>query len=228
MTWTRLEYETSIKALLDATGSNRWGSTEMRDALTLAFRREWRGILKAYPTYRYGLRTATTDSSGRITVAALSSGSTDTAERFHQVVGQFLYVGTTRYTLETPQDLGGALANPTNWSGSKVWWRQGVSIQLLPVENGLSVTIPVNHFPTAFRSLSADGTSVEWIDDYEMLPVYMGAAILASKGDGEIDATSDFAKIASELRSDLFAEIAEISSAPKWVRASDSPDEWGG
>lgn len=234
MTWTAQQYLDAVADALDALGSSRWDKTfatgvVMKNALTGVFRQEWGRLLESTPAYRFQRLTVATDANGQIPLANLSTGAADAQKRFFRVIGRYLYAGVMRYELVSPQDHAYLLGQPTQ-SGSvmaRMWWREDAALQTLPAQAGVSFSLPVAHLPTAFGALTAGTATVEWPDDYELIPVFMTAALLFSKGDAEVGGTADFAKIASALRDGMLSEVAKITSESPMIRAGDSPADWG-
>lgn len=228
MTWTQQQYIDAVKDALDAAGNSRFSALAINNAVTIAHRTEWRHILKAAPAYRLQVLTVATNASGQIPLTSLSTGDdVNGRKRFFQVLGKRLYVGNVPYEWANPVEHAYAIGQPTNYGTSFMWWRADQVLQLLPVQAGLNVIVPVNHFPSAFGNL-ASNFAIEFPEDYEPIVVNSAAALLFAKGDAEVQGTADFARIAAAMREFLLSEVSHISADSPNVRAGDSPSEWGG
>ena len=196
----------------------------MSALLRVVLRREWRHLLNANPTYRWGQRTVTTDANGRIAIADLDSGSADSQELFYRVlalsVNDKLYKqGEFRdYPLITPSN---------NYAEELTYIPQGDSLQLIPVESGITATVWVNHTPTPIDELASDTSLVTFPKGYEILPCYEAAGLILTKGGTETGAAADLLAVAEELRGDMLADTRRTTN-PLAFRYGDTRGEWAG
>lgn len=227
MAYTRAQLVTLMEEAMDAVGSDRWGTTLKRQVLTTVHARGWRRLLNAHRTLRWAKRTVTLDSDGRCALSDLDGGSGDAAERFYKVLAAATASGHLRYdtTAEFMDDPLATTRTPTQLAWQV--WRQGDSLQFLPATSGESVEVWVNHLPAAISDLASDSSTVVWPRDYEPILAYEAGAILLAKGGAEVDGTQTLAALAENLWADLLADVSRFSTDPKFLRASDTPGEWG-
>lgn len=229
----RSSLRTRALQLADAVSSSRWDSTttgatgEVDQHMGIVHSREWRRILNAAPYYRVAKREPTTDSTGRIAISALTSGSGDDAERFYRV----LLLSVNDIPMKEVQGADAFMSTLTATGSSLadgVWFRQG---DYLIVPNAISQTncdVWVNHLPTRVDNLANDSSTVVFPDDYEDILAYEIAAILLSKGAAEVDAAAALKALAEDMRRDLLQDVARISGKPLVMAFPDSASEWGG
>lgn len=190
----------------------------------IVFDREWRRILNANKYYRWGERTATTDSQGRVALTDLtSSAGTNDVERVYRVFG--VMANNRVYEEVTFDDV--PMGTRNNYA-SFVWYRVGDYIQLLPVDASIEATIWVNHLPCRPDLLAADTDIVNFPDGYEDVVAYDTASLLLSKGGAETGAASELAALAEMLRQDMLQDFARFSTKPSRFKSDDSPGDWAG
>ena len=227
---TRSQFRTDVLNLADASGSGRWdttagGSGEVDRRLGMVHMREWRRILNAAPYFRFAKRTPTFDSSGKIALsdASMSTATGDSQERVFRVL--LVSVNNTPYEYVEAKDY--ALAT-VNSESLRVWYREGDYL-VVPDAASLTATgVWVNHLPTRFDQLSADGQTVTLPDDYDDVFVYEGAGEILMKGGAESSAAADFFAIADRRRTEILSDIARLSGKPISFQYGDSRYEWGG
>lgn len=232
---TRSSLRTRCLQLADAVSSPRWDSSttgasgEVDQHLGVVHAREWRRLLNANSYLRVSKRTPTVDSSGRVLISDLSSGTGDSAERFYRVLT--LAANDRPYKEITSRD-GFMAANALTASASvptyAVWFRQG---DYLIVPDAASTTLTavwVNHLPTRADNLATDASIVQFPDDYEDVIAYEVASILLSKGAAEMDASAVLKALAEDLRRDLLQDVVRNSNAPLVMQYPDTPQEWAG
>ena len=227
MSYTRTQLERLTEEVMDAVDSDRWGTTLKRQVLTTVHARGWRRILQANRTYRWAARSVTTDTTGRVALTSLDAGAADTQERFYKLLAAATTNGNVRYdtTAQFMDDPLATTVTPTQLAYRV--WRQGDYLQFLPASSDESVTVWVNHLPTAISDLANDESTVCWPRDYEPILAYEAGAILLAKGGAETDATQALGALAENLWADLLSDVSRPSTDPLWVRASDTPGEWG-
>lgn len=226
MSYTRTQLVTLTEEAIDGVSSDRWGSTLKQQVLSTIYGRGWRRILQANRAYRWGRRSATLDSDGRITVASLDSGSGDTAERFYKLLAAAKVDTNQRYRVaEFMDDPLRTLVHPT-FPSFEVW-RQGDNFQFTPVE-AVSVYCWVNHLPTRLKDMAGDSSTIVWPGDDDYVPIlaYEAGAFLLGKGGAEAGAAQTLSVMAEDLWGDLLADVARVSTDPLFVQASDSSSDW--
>lgn len=224
MAMTRDVLVTLVEEMLDAVGSSRYGTTLKLQALNVAHDLGWRRILAANRHYRWQTVDVTTDANGRIAVSALSNGTGDSAKRFHKLLDAVQ--GTVHYRPVNDQsDTLAPTVNPT--AGLWQMWRVGDEIQFAPVQSGVTVTVAVNHLPTAPASLASGSSNVVWPESYEWILAYESAALLAGKGSAEVGASLFNKEQAKEMWDSLLADVQRFSTDPLVIGASDDVGDWG-
>lgn len=232
MSLTRSSLRTRILQLADAVSSSRWDSTttgaagEVDQHMGIVHAREWRRILNANSYYRAAKRTPTVDSSGRIAISDLTSGSGDSAERFYRVL--LMSINDLPYREITGKD--GFMATVQQVTSSPlygVWFRQGDYLIVPDAANATNTDIWVNHLPTRADNLATDASTVVFPDDYEDILAYETAAILLSKGAAEVDAAAALKALAEDMRRDMLQDIARTSTRPLVMQFPDTAQEWG-
>lgn len=225
MSVTRAVLETLTRELADAVDDPRWGQTLVLQILGQVHLQEWRDILNAANMRRYALRTVTTDANGRFAKTALDSGAGDTAETHYRVlsvaVGQFFYQQSAYQDYPQPfQQMGGTLPN--------VWYELGDEIQLVPLAQGTTVQVAVNHTPARVDQLAGDGSTVIYPDGYELILAYMGAKQMLLRGGIEGQYAAQLEAQAKELRDRLLMDVRRLGTRPIIMGAMDSASMWGG
>lgn len=213
--------------MADATSSARWTDATITILLNSTFKREWSRILQANRNYRVGTRTVTLNSSGQFAFSALESGSGDSLEKFYKIIG--VHNGDAIYA---PAELRDNLLTATMGTGMatgyRTFWRVGDYVQCHPWSSGESITVVVNHLPPLPGNLSTDDTAVTFPDGYEAVLIYETAAHMLMKGGAETDASADLKAIAEEVRSDMLADIARVTTDPTTMRYADERTSWAG
>lgn len=225
MSVTRAVLETMTRELADAVDDPRWSQTLVLQLLGQVHLQEWRDILNAANMRRYALRTVTTDANGRFAKTALDSGSGDTAETHYRLlsvaVGQFFYQQSQYADYPQPfQQMGGTLPN--------VWYEVGDEIQLVPLAQGTTVQVAVNHTPARVDQLAGDSSIVVYPDGYELILAYMGAKQMLLKGGIEGQYAAQLEAQAKQLRDRLLMDVRRLGTRPIIMGAMDSPAMWGG
>lgn len=214
---TRDELVTLTEELLDAVGSQKFGTTLKLQVLGHVYDRGWRRILRAHPTYRWTQRTVTQDADGRALISALSTAD----ERFYRILGA-LSAEDESYRLLT--------VDPESYvaheRAERTLSRLGDQLQFTPVDAGRVVTVTVSHLPKALAD-QASGALV-WPTDYELILAMEAAGALAAKGGTEIGPALHFKDQAEELWTELLAGIARPTGGPVTLGFSDTAAEWGG
>lgn len=223
---TRAELRTDALNIADANGSGHWddsagGEVDRRGGIVHA--REWKRILNAAPWTRTAQRTPTADASGRVLLSTLSDTSApDAKERLFRI----LVVAFDNRAYEEVDAKSYVLA-AVNGQARRCWYRDG-SYLVAPDAASLTATgIWVNHTPTPLHKLSADAVTVELPDDYDDVLAYEWAAMLLTKGAAETQAAAELKALAEEMRAELLADLARVSTKPLAFGYGDHPGDWG-
>ena len=223
--WTRTTYMDQTRAQADARQSDRWSDPDVRYVLGMVHAREWKRLLNANNVLRVGTRTVAQDINGQFTVASLDGGSGDSQERFYRVLS---LVQDVRLYAEMRFTEAPTAATTGGYSSARRWYRTGDLIQCLPVENGASMTVTVNHLPTPIDQLSSDAAAAVFPRDYEMIVAWETAAAMLMKGGAESDAAQDLQQLAEQMRGDMLGDLARQSVAPMQMQYPDRATEWAG
>lgn len=226
MSFTRTQLITNTREMMDAVDSDRWSDSFISTVLGVVSGREWSGILSANPYYRFAQRSVTTNSSGQFAYTDLNSGSGDSAQNWYRI----LAIADANYVYRQTAFMEAPLATTTNFltPESKMWYDAGSSIQVLPVTNGLSLTVSVNWVPPRIDQLSADSVTVDFPDGHEVILWLEAAAMLLSKGGAENDAAQTMRAMAEQERQELYSDISRRSARPMFMQFNDGPGDWGG
>lgn len=229
MAFTRVQLRTRALNRADANSSQRWDATagsggEVDQLGGIVFDREWRRILNANPYYKFNTITFNSDAStGRYSLASLTTGSGDTIKRFYRVIG--VQIDDVMYE-EVPfkeWTLAETLA-----MSPRVWWYEGDNVMALPKQLGRAGKFYVNYIPARIDNLTADSVTVDFPDGYEDVLVLEWAKHLLMKGGAEIQEALALGALAEELRSDMLQDIARRSTNPLRMRYADSAWDWAG
>ncbi len=227
MTMTRLDFQNNVLSFMDAESSNRWTSAIIQSVGGIVSQNEWSDIVNQNQYYRFGTRSVTTDSQGRVAIADLNSGSDDTTEYFYRVLIGF----TDGNTLWTETDFRYVpLATQTNYQNPYAYsyYLAGDYFQILPVAVGTTLTVAVNHTPPTIAQLAGDTSIVPFPSGYEWILVWVTAATLLMKGAAESQAASDLFSLAADARTNMLGDIARRTTRPTLALYQDSARSWGG
>lgn len=227
MAMTRAQFVTAVRDAMDATSSSRWSDPNIIAYGGIVCQTEWSGILNQNRYYRFGNRSVTTDSSGRIAITGLDSGSGDSAEYFYRVLtgptdGNILWQETDFQYVPLGTQTG--YQNPYNY----LYYLAGDYFQLLPVQASLALTVAVNHTPPTVAQLSGDASTITFPANNEYLLVWVTAATLLLKGGAESQAASDLLALADSARKGMLGDIGRRTTRPTSAMFNDSPAAWGG
>ena len=222
--YTRQQIIDDAKDEADGASSSRWSDTYITRRLDMVFAEEWRKILAANPTYRWALRTPTASASAQIPYTNLDNGTGDTTERFSKVLA--VARDDTPYEESRFEDHPLLTLSGTG-GAARVWWNEGDHIALPTSDASVTMRVWVNHTPQKPSALSGPGVIVPFPRDYSGILIYELAARLLSKGGAETDLGLELKAIAGGLRLEMLDEIARRSTRPSFVRATDTPEEWG-
>lgn len=237
MSMTLAQMRVRVLRRMDAdsgTTDNRWDTTagitgELDQALGHVFRKEWKRILNACPTFRVQLIQPTTDATGRVTFASLTtSASADAGKNAYRIV----QLSRSGYIYSEVDMKDWVISESTNPS-ARVYWREGEELMLLPKEvstalNGSGDGFWVSYYPTTPESLSTSTATVDFPNGYEEIVALETAALLLAKGGAETETTSYFKTLAEEMRADMLQDLARTSGRPVRMRYEDSASIWGG
>ena len=222
---TRDDLVAQTRHVADAESDGRWPGANILLGLNLVFRREWRNILNANRYYRVGTRTVTPASDGTFALSSLTTGSGDSTETFYRVLsvarGQNVYQEIQHMDVAVLVGGGGE-----SWAHQS-WFRTGDYIQVVPISVD-ACTVIVNHLPPLPSTLATGSSTVVYPAGYEEVLTYETAALMLSKGGTETEAASFLKQLAEEMRRDMLADVARISTNPLQVVYPDSRTEWSG
>lgn len=227
MSMTRLQFQTNVLNFMDAESSTRWSQALILSVGGMVCQNEWSDILNQNQYYRFATRSVTTDSSGRVTIASLTTGTGDSTQNFSRLVGPF----TDGNILWTETDFRYVpLGTQTNFQNPYAYqyYLSGDYFQLLPVQSGLALTVAVNHTPPTVADLAGDSSVIVFPTGYEWILVWVTAATLLLKGGAESQAASDLFSLADDARKNMLGNIARLTTRPTFALFQDSPGNWGG
>lgn len=220
----RNEVLSETRAMADATNSTRWSDPQILRLLDTAFKREWARILNANRYYRIGTR-AVSPVNGRFAVSALDGGSGDSAERFYRIIG--VHDGDNLFRgAELVDNLLTPTLGPQGSSLFRQFWRVGSEIEVHPP--GGSLSIVVNHTPQLPTLLAGGSSTVVFPEGYESVLLLETAAYMLVKGGAETREASDLKVLAEEIRGEMLADLARITTDPQEFRHGDSRYDWAG
>lgn len=228
MSLTVQQHIDAARSFMDAESSTRWGDTLITTVGGVVMQNEWSGILNQNQYYRYNNVSVTTDSSGRIPIANLSTGTGDTKKNFYRVLsgptdGQIVWKETDfRYV---PTGTSTNYQNPYEY----LYYLAGSDFfQLLPVASGTALTVPVNWTPPTISQLAGVGSVIDFPAGYEYLLAWVTAATLLLKGGAESQAATDLFSLADDARKNMLGDIARLTTRPTSALFNDSPAAWAG
>lgn len=228
MTWTVQQYVDATRSFMDAETSTRWSDAEIIAVGGLVFNTEWSGILNTNQYYRLNNVAVTTDSSGRIAIADLTTGSGDTAKRFYRVLtgpsdGNILWKETDlRYV---------PLGTQTNYQNpyEYLYYLAGSDyFQLLPVASGTALTMTVNWTPTSIADLAGVSSTIDFPAGSEYILPWTAAGSLLLKGGTEAAAATNLFSLANDARKQMLGSVGRLTVRPSSALYNDSPAAWGG
>lgn len=218
----------------DAVGSQDWDTTsgasgEIDQKLATNYDREWVRCLDANPYLRTGTRTVTADTDGGFALSDLYSGSGDSRQRFHRVLtvvrNNIVYHPARGRQYPDPQD--------RTLTTKRVWYLDGTSVVLIPLEASSTATIKVNHLPPSLTTLSADSVEIvtpSEVQDQtfaEIVALETGADLL-NKGGRETAESVGLRMRAQDLRQQMLADLTRFGEGPITMQFSDDPVDWAG
>lgn len=223
-TVTRDNLVSETREYMDAVGSSRWSDDLILTVLNSVFESEWSNILNAAPYYRFASRTVTTDSNGKFSLDSLSSGGGDSQENWYRILS--VSDGNYLYQLTRFQDV--PLATTTNYlpSHPKLYYIAGNDVQILPAESSRSMTVAVNHKPTALSDLNGGESVFEFPANTHLIIVWEAAAQLLLKGGAETSAAVDLKQLARQERESLLDDIRRRTIDPTRMAYPDTKSDW--
>lgn len=221
--YTRDELIAEADEEAEATGSARWSAALKLKRLDWVFAREWRKILAANSTYRWALRTPTTDANGQVPFTDLDGGTGDDTERFHRILA--VARENTPYTESEFQDH--PLLVSSGVGTVATWWPEGDHMAFPLGDASAAVKVWVSHTPQKPSALANGSSIVTFPRDYSGVLVYELAATLLAKGGTETDLAVELKAMAAEIRAEMLDEISRRSTTPMTFRAVDTAAEWG-
>lgn len=229
MSQTRAQLTALTREIMQATSSTQWSDATLQTWLGLAHWQEYANLLNAINAYQMQQITVTQDANGQFTQASLSTGSGDSAKNFYRILAlaqpgtqggqfQFFYQQTQFKMYPNPQP---------NTAMPYVWYPFGRSIQVLPVQSGVQLTVTVNWRPPRVDQLSADSIAVDFPDGYESLLAWRAAGLALKKGGTEAEAALLMETTAKDIRSEMLLDLGRLGTTPIRAGASDDPSDWG-
>lgn len=217
----------NVRNFMDAESSTRWTDAFITSVGGIVSQNEWSDILNQNQYYRFGNRSVTTDSEGRIAIADLTVGSGDDTEYFYRVLtgptdGNILWQQTDlRYV---------PLGTTTNYQNpyQYLYYLVGEYFQLLPVQSGLALTVAVSHTPPTISQLAGATSVIPYPSGYDWILVWVTAATLLMKGAAESQAASDLFALADSARKNMLGDVARRTVRPSSAFFTDSPAAWAG
>lgn len=220
------EFITAVQGYMDAEDSNRWPDALIKQVGGMVMATEWSTILDQNRFYRMQPAVAvTTDSDGRIAVNALTTGSADSTKNFYRVLTGF----TDGNVLWTETDLNYVpLATQINYTSPYEYrfYLAGDYFQLLPVQNGLQLTVPVSWTPPTIAELAGDTSAIDFPTSFEWILVFVTAGTLLMKGGAESQAASDLFTLADSARKNMLGSIGRRTVRPTYALFPDSSSNW--
>ena len=226
MSYTVSQLIANTREMMDAANSSRWTDAFITTVLGIVHSREYSSILGANPYYRFAQRSVTTAADGTIPYTSLNSGSGDTAQTLYRILG--IMDGFTVYRQTEFRSV--PLATQTNYDSpyQRLWYDAGANIQILPVTNGLTLTITVNYTPPRPDQLSSSSVVVDFPDGHEVILWLEAAALLLEKGGAESDAADRMRTMANLERQQMYQDITRRAARPTFFGYPDLAAEWGG
>jgi hypothetical protein len=229
MSLTRAQLTTQTRNVMNAVSSGQWTDAEIQDWLGLAHWQEYANLLNAINTYTLQQVSVTQDVNGQFALSALSTGTGDTAKNFYRILAlaqpatssgvyQFFYQQTKFQMYPNPQP---------NTAMPYVWYRFGSYIQVLPVQQGIGLTVSVNYRPPRVNQLSTDSIAVDFPDGYEPILSWRAAALALRKGGSEVPAANEMDRMADEMRALMLMDLGRTGTQPTIAGALDDISDWG-
>lgn len=227
MTMTVQQFIDYTRSFMDATDSARWDDDEIVAAGGIVMDNEWGGILEANQYYRFNECSVTTDSSGRIAIADLTTGTGDDIKNFFRILtgptdGNILWQQTDlRYV---------PLGTQTNYQNpyEYLFYLAGDFFQLLPVASGTALTVAVNWIPVSIADLAGVSSVIDFPAGNEFILPWTTAGTLLLKGGTEAGAATNLFSLANDARRSMLGTIARRTVRPTGPLFNDSPAAWGG
>lgn len=226
---TRTQLTSLTREIMQATGSSQWSDATLQTWLGLAHWQEYANLLNVINTYTLQAVSVTQNSSGQFAISSLTTGTGDTAKNFYRIqavaqpattgnVYQFFYQQTQFRMYPNPQP---------NTAMPYVWYRYGQYIQVLPVQDGVGLTVTVNYRPPRVDQLSADSVTVDFPDGYESLLAWRAAGMALRKGGTEVQSAQAMDAMAKSIREEMLLDLGRTGTTPIIAGAMDDISDWG-
>ena len=213
-----------VREAIDAVGSGRWQSPEIRRRLAATFDDEWATLLDAAPYYRAQVVAVATAPDGKFPLTALDTGTGPTARRFYRIlsVNDGSGIFTERRFDEVP------MGTVTNYlpSGAGLFYLMGTDYQVLPVAP-YTLNVAVNYKPAGLSTLAAD-EHFDWPAGSEYVLAYAAGAMLLNKGGAEAAAAGELNAMANEERNRMLNELRRRTITPTIMAPPDRREDWAG
>lgn len=227
MAITRSQFVDRVRFYMDAEGSARWDEDTILEVGGMVFENEWSGILNQNKNYRMNTASVTTDSEGRIAIADLTTGTGDTAKHFFRVLsgptdGQVLYRETDY------QNVPLGIFQNYQYPWAYLYYLAGDYWQLLPIQNGLALSVVVNWTPTRINDLAGDGSTIDFPAGFDYIPIWQTAGTLLLKGGAEAEGANAMFALADDARTKMYGQIGRLTTKPSSLQFPDTASSWGG
>lgn len=221
---TRAQLVALAREYMDAVGSSRWSDDTIKATLNSAFDEEWSNILNAAPYFRFQEVTLTTNASGQLAYAALSTGGGDSQRNWYRIIS--LTDGNVSYRQTDFASM--PLATKANVQGTLVraYYLTGDVVQVLPPAQGTTIYVAVNYKPTALSDLLSDASVIDFPANNESLIAANAVSKLLLKGGAEVGAANNWRTVANEDRATLLDDIRRRTINPTRMAYPDSASDW--
>lgn len=225
MAITKDQLTTLTLETMDAVSNQRWSSDMVARVINSVYADEWSNLLNAQPYYRFAKRTVTTDVDGQIPFTSFDSGSGESKQNFYRILS--VSDGNVLYTQTRFQDV--PLATTTNYLPTypRMYYTAGQSVQILPVQSGLSLYVFVNYKPANLADLSGT-TLIDFPDANETIIANEAGARLLNKGGAESVAAKTLRDEANMQRSSMLDDLRRYTINPTMMAYPDQKYDWSG
>lgn len=221
------------REIMNATSSTQWSDTTLRSWCSMAMWQLWANILNANRYWKMQQVSVAQDSSGRIALSSLNTGSGDSKKYLYRIL-----------TVANPQVASGASSaavqffyrqsryedfpNPQpNTSLPYIWYQIGAEIQIMPIAAGQTMTITTNYRPPNCNQLAGTSSTVDFPDGYEALIPWRACQLALLKGGSETRAALDLQRKADEMENQMLMDLGRLGKWPTVAESFDLPADWG-
>jgi hypothetical protein len=207
------------KEQAEAGASANWTPAEILTALDITFIREWNTILASAPYERINTISVTSDDSGVVPFASLTTGADDARKVFRNVIQVSDGVNVFR---ETRVDL----VPPSVTGQAYTYYLTGDSMYLLP-QAAQAVQVLVNWRPVSPKNLANGASIVDFPEDGIILLAMGAAALMLARGGTEASAAAAILNLSMQVREDMLSSLRRRTGNPKFMRYPDTASQWG-